>query len=61
MPDSNLEEIWCVREELIKKHGGFDGYFPYIQKLDQARLRGEQEKKGKKASRRPAGRTRAGR
>jgi hypothetical protein len=36
MRDPILEEIWRVREELVKKHGGFDGYFKYVQKLDRA-------------------------
>jgi hypothetical protein len=34
MYDPILEEIRRVREELVKKHGGFDGYFKYVQKLD---------------------------
>jgi hypothetical protein len=34
-----LDKIWRVREELTKKHGGLDGYFEYIQKLDLARRR----------------------
>ena len=32
-----LEEIWRVRAELIKLHGGMDGYFAHVQKLDRAR------------------------
>ena len=39
MRDPILEEIWRVREELVKKHGGFDGYFKYVQKLDRAHRR----------------------
>ena len=39
MPDPILDEIWRVREELLKKHGGLDGYFRYIQKLDRAHRR----------------------
>ena len=35
--DPILEEIWKVREQLLKKHGGLDGYFAYVQKLDRAR------------------------
>lgn len=37
MADAILEEIWRVRENLIKQHGGLDGYFRYIRKLDRAR------------------------
>jgi hypothetical protein len=48
MADPILDEIWRVREELIKKHGGLDGYFAYIQKLDRARRRREQRQKSKK-------------
>jgi hypothetical protein len=50
MADPILDEIWRVREELLKKHGGLEGYFKYVQKVDrahQARLR----KKRKKAPR----------
>jgi hypothetical protein len=52
MTDPILDEIWRVREELHKKHGGIDGYFKYIQKLDRARQRKKQ--KAKKAGRKPA-------
>jgi hypothetical protein len=48
MADPILDEIWRVREELIKKHGGFDGYFAYIQKLDRARRRQQSRTGGKK-------------
>jgi len=61
MPDPILDEIRRVREELVKKHGGIKGYLAYIEKLDRARRRREQAKKGKRAARRPAKRTRAGR
>ena len=37
MADPILDEIWRVRQELVKKHGGIDGYFRHIQKLDRAR------------------------
>jgi hypothetical protein len=54
MHDPIMEEIWRVREELIKKHGGFENYFKYIQKLDRARLRREAQKRKKAAERRRA-------
>ena len=51
MSDPILEEIWRVREELLKKHGGIDGYFKYVQKLDRARRR--KSKKRASPKRRP--------
>ena len=51
MSDPILEEIWRVRKELIKKHGGIDGYFKYVQKLDRARRR--KSKKRASPKRRP--------
>jgi hypothetical protein len=45
MPDPILDEIRRVRDELIKEHGGWKGYFRYVQKLDRAhRLRGRKRK-----------------
>ena len=52
MSDPILEEIWRVREELIKKHGGIDGYFKYVQKLDRARRR--KSKRGARPKRQPS-------
>ena len=37
MADPILDEIWHVREKLLKEHGGLEGYFRYVQKLDRAR------------------------
>jgi hypothetical protein len=45
MTDPILDEIWRVREELIKEHGGLDGYLTYVQKLDHAR-----RKQGRRAT-----------
>ena len=42
MADEILDRIWRAREMLVKEHGGFEGYFKYIQKLDRARRRREQ-------------------
>jgi hypothetical protein len=39
MADPILEELWRVREQLLKQHGGWEGYFQYIEKLDRARRR----------------------
>ena len=48
MSDPILDEIWRVRAELIKQHGGLEGYFAYIQKLDLARRKRLAGSKGKK-------------
>jgi hypothetical protein len=32
-----VEHARQVREELIERHGGIDGYFKYCQELDRAR------------------------
>jgi hypothetical protein len=47
MSDPILEEIWRVREELIKRHGGLDGYLDYIEKLDRTRRKRDPKSKGK--------------
>jgi hypothetical protein len=49
MSDPILDEIARVRQELVKKHGGVDGYFRHIQKLDRAR-RKKRAKAGKTKS-----------
>jgi hypothetical protein len=49
MADPILDEIWRVREELVKKHGGIHGWVRHVQKLDRAR-----RKKRKKASKKKA-------
>jgi hypothetical protein len=48
MPDPNLEEIWRVRQELIEKHGGVEGYFAYVQKLDRAHRQPGKKKTGRR-------------
>jgi hypothetical protein len=37
MADPILDEIWRVRAELVKKHGGIHGWVRHMQKLDRAR------------------------
>ena len=39
MKDPMLEEIWRVRDELIKRHGGVHGYLDYLRTLDRERVR----------------------
>jgi hypothetical protein len=48
MSDPILDEIWRVREALIKEYGGLDGYLEYVKKLDQARRQKTQRIKRKK-------------
>jgi hypothetical protein len=36
MTDPILEEIWRVREELLKRYGGIDGYFKHRSTLTSA-------------------------
>ena len=36
MSDPMLDEIWRVREELFRQHGGLDGYIKHVQKLERA-------------------------
>ena len=50
MSDPILEEIWRVREKLLREHGGIDGYFKYIQNLDRARLRKAKLRRERKAA-----------
>ena len=49
MTDLLLEEIWRVREDLIKQHGGIEGYFKHVQKLDRAHRQRTQRAKAKPA------------
>ena len=49
MADPILDEIWRVRSELVKKHGGIEGYFRHIQKLDRARQRKRKKPAKRKA------------
>lgn len=36
MSDPILDEIARVRQELIKKHGGIEGYIRHVRELDRA-------------------------
>jgi hypothetical protein len=46
MADEILDEIWRVREEIVKRHGGIDGYFRYVQKLDRIRQQQAKRRRG---------------
>ncbi len=58
MDDPILDEIWRVRAELVKKHGGLKGFLDHIQKLDQAHRRREQRRRRKNQARRKVKSTR---
>jgi hypothetical protein len=48
MRDPILEEIERVREQLVKEHGGIDGYIQHIADVDRLR-RQKARQKNKKA------------
>ena len=52
-PDEVVSRIHRVREELLKKHGGLDGYFKHLQELDRKRLQREKRKAKAKAAAKP--------
>jgi hypothetical protein len=54
MADPILDEIWRVREELVKKHGGLEGYLDHIQKLDRLRRRRQRRLKANAGPKRRA-------
>ena len=54
MSDTMLEEIWRVRGELIKKHGGWDGYVKYAQKLERGHAQRRKKTRGLAMGRRRA-------
>ena len=47
--DSNVEEVRRVREELIKRHGGLDGYMKHFQATDRERNRTAKQKRARRA------------
>lgn len=49
-----------VREALINRHGGIEGYFEYCQALDRARLARSKPRKRKTTARSAKKRMRAG-
>lgn len=44
--DENVERVRQVSESLIKKHGGFDGWFRHLQALDRRRRLGKKQTSG---------------
>ena len=52
--DSNVEEVRRVREELIKRHGGLDGYMKHLHTMDRQRIRTVKKKRARRATTRAA-------
>ena len=48
--DSNVEEVRRVREALIQRHGGLDGYMKHIQTMDRERIRAAKKKRTRRAT-----------
>lgn len=48
MQDPILDEIWRVREELLKRYGGLHGLIKHVQAMDRARLRKAKERRRKR-------------
>jgi len=48
MSDPILDELWRVREALIKQHGGLDGYLAYVRSLERARQQTRRRQRRKK-------------
>lgn len=45
MVDPVTKKIWQVREEMVKRAGGFDAYFDGLMEFDRKRLAAEAAKK----------------
>jgi hypothetical protein len=50
MDDAILDEIRRVRAELLRRHGGWKGYFQYVRKVDLQRRRQRSQKGVKRKS-----------
>jgi hypothetical protein len=46
--DDDVEQVRRVREELINRHGGIEGYFRYCQALDRRWSASAKRRDGKK-------------
>lgn len=51
MKDVIVDEVRKVREELIQRYGGIDGYFKHCQAQDRARNRRAKVQAGKRSTR----------
>jgi hypothetical protein len=59
MTDPVVEACRRVRDQIVQRAGGFEGYFNQLEELDRQRLRVKQ-KSGKRAKRVPKKRGRSG-
>jgi transcription-repair coupling factor (superfamily II helicase) len=50
MKDPIVDEVRRVREELIQRYGGIDGYFKHLQAMDRARLFKAKQKRQRTAA-----------
>ena len=48
--DPIVDEVRRVREELIERYGGIDGYFKHLQAMDRARTRKAKQQGRKKST-----------
>jgi hypothetical protein len=48
MKDDIVEQMRQVREELIERHGGIDGYFKYCQGQEKALAARRKQRRGRK-------------
>jgi len=48
--DPIVDEVRRVREELVKRHGGLDGWISHLQEMDRQRAAQARRRTGKKAS-----------
>lgn len=50
MYDPIVDEVRRVREELIDRHGGLDGYIKHLQAMDRERAREAKQRAAKKTA-----------
>jgi hypothetical protein len=48
--DENVQAVRGLREELIRRHGGLDGWIRHLVAMDQARTRSQNARRKKKGS-----------
>lgn len=54
--DENVEQVRKAGDELVKKHGGLDGLFKYLQQLDRQHAKKVKNAKAKSRKNRSNGR-----
>jgi hypothetical protein len=56
MADPILDELWRVREQLIREHGGLHAYYEYLRRLEREqrqRLRRRRQRHKKASAKSP--------